>query len=96
MKELEELTITVDADVFREVSSLCAQAGTTIEILTESFLRYCAIPENLPRVSAFLKREAAPAEAGAADQVCLDVITAVFQMAVAESIRREISDTAQH
>lgn len=94
--EMETLTIEIEEEIYKEVSELCAKAGTTIEILTESFIRYSVIPENLPLVSAFLKREAAPAEAGAADQVCLDVITAVFQMAVAESVRREISDTVPH
>ena len=94
--EMETLTIEIEEEIYKEVSKLCAKAGTTIEILTESFIRYSVIPENLPLVCAFLKREAAPAEAGAADQVCLDVITAVFQIAVAESVRRGTSGTAPH
>lgn len=90
MNNLEELTISVDADVYREVSSLCAQVGTTIEILTESFIRYSADPSNRSQLKMFIENSAAPA-----DRRNLEVIEAVFKKAIEESMKRG-SSTAPH
>ena len=52
--QLEEWIIEVDQDVYDEVSKLCAQNGTTIEKITEDFIRFCADPANLPEVERIL------------------------------------------
>ena len=49
-KELEKWTIEVDQDVYDEVVKICAEMGTTIEKVTEDFIRFCADPQNLPQV----------------------------------------------
>lgn len=53
-KQLEEWVIEVDQDVYDEMSKLCAENGTTIEKVTEDFLRFCADPANLPEVERIL------------------------------------------
>ena len=53
-KQLEEWVIEVDQDVYDEVSKVCTQNGTTIEKITEDFIRFCADPENLPEVERIL------------------------------------------
>lgn len=53
-KQLEEWVIEVDQDVYDEMSKLCAENGTTIEKVTEDFLRFCADPTNLPEVERIL------------------------------------------
>lgn len=53
-KQLEEWVIEVDQNVYDEVSKLCAENGTTIEKITEDFIRFCADPENLPEVERIL------------------------------------------
>ena len=45
-KKLEEWVIEVDKDIYDEVSKLCATNGTTIEKVTEDFIRFCADPAN--------------------------------------------------
>lgn len=49
-KDLEEWVIEVDQDVYDEMSKLCAANGTTIEKVTEDFIRFCADPANLLEV----------------------------------------------
>ena len=49
-KELEKWTIEVDQDVYDEVVKICAEMGTTIEKVTEDFIRFCADPQNLPQL----------------------------------------------
>ena len=46
-------TIEVDDDLYASVTRICALWGTTIEAITEAFIRFCVIPENLPLVEAF-------------------------------------------
>ena len=53
-KQLEEWVIEVDQDVYDEVSKVCTQNGTTIEKITEDFIRFCADPTNLPEVERIL------------------------------------------
>lgn len=53
-KDLEEWVIEVDQDVYDEMSKLCAAHGTTIEKVTEDFIRFCADPANLPEVERIL------------------------------------------
>ena len=53
-KKLEEWVIEVDQDVYDEMSKLCAAHGTTIEKVTEDFIRFCADPANLPEVERIL------------------------------------------
>lgn len=53
-KQLEEWVIEVDQDVYDEMSKLCAENSTTIEKVTEDFLRFCADPANLPEVERIL------------------------------------------
>ena len=95
MREYEEMTIQVDSDLFNQVSEICARAGTSIEILTECFLRFCVAPEYLPLVEAFLGKESAPAEAGAKEDVNRMVVDKVFSMAVEEAFRQGLPDNTQ-
>ena len=53
-KQLEEWVIEVDQDIYDEVSKICAANGTTIEKVTEDFIRYCADPANLPVVERLI------------------------------------------
>ena len=53
-KQLEDWVIEVDQDVYDEMSKLCAAHGTTIEKVTEDFIRFCADPANLPEVERIL------------------------------------------
>lgn len=48
-------TIEVDADLYSEVSLVCRMWGTTVETMTEAFIRFCVVPENYPVVKAFLQ-----------------------------------------
>ena len=57
----EEITITMDQDLYDEVSKVCTELGTTIEEGTVEFLKFCIVPENLPRVKEMLGIEKAPA-----------------------------------
>ena len=53
-KELEKWTIEVDQDVYDEVVKICAEMGTTIEKVTEDFIRFCADPQNLPQLECMV------------------------------------------
>ena len=57
----EEITITMEQDLYEEASKVCAELGTTIEEVTVKFLKFCIVPENLPRVKEILGIEKAPA-----------------------------------
>lgn len=54
-EKVVEWTIEVDDDLYAAVSQICKSLGTTIEAITEAFIRFCVIPENLPLVEAFIK-----------------------------------------
>lgn len=49
-KELEEWTIEVDQDMYDEMVKICAEMGTTIEKITEDFIRFCVDPQNFPQL----------------------------------------------
>lgn len=50
-----EWTIEIDDDLYVAASLVCKSWGTTIEEMTEAFIRFCVMPENLPLVDAFIK-----------------------------------------
>ena len=54
-EKLIEWTIEVDDDLYVAASHVCQSWGTTVEAMTEAFIRFCVIPENLPLVDAFIK-----------------------------------------
>lgn len=49
-----ELSVEVDKDIYDEASKICEEFGTTLEEVTVAFLRFCIIPENLPKVKEIL------------------------------------------
>lgn len=53
-EELGTLTFEVDIELYNVVAKICAQHGTTPEKIVEDFIRFAAIPENLPRVKQIL------------------------------------------
>ncbi len=57
----KEITITMEQDLYEKASKVCAELGTTIEEVTVEFLKFCIVPENLPRVKEILGIEKAPA-----------------------------------
>ena len=93
---LVSMTFEIELDVYDQASEVCKQLGTTIEIMAESFIKFCVVPENLPLLEAFLVKEKAPAEAGAKEEVNRRVFEKVFAIASEETIRRGISDIPQH
>ena len=54
-EKMVEWTIEVDDDLYVAVTQICDSWGTTIEAITEAFIRFCVIPENLPLVETFIK-----------------------------------------
>ncbi len=58
---LVEITFTVDEDLYKEASKICAELGTTLEEVTVAFLKFCIVPENLPKVKEILGIVKAPA-----------------------------------
>lgn len=56
-EKMIEWTIEVDDDLYAAASQVCMSWGTTIEAMTEAFIRFCVIPENLPLVDAFIKEK---------------------------------------
>lgn len=79
---LVTMTFEIDQDVYDQASEVCKQLGTTVEIMTESFIKFCVIPENLPLLKAFLGKEKAPAEAGAKEEVNRMVLERVYAIAI--------------
>ena len=60
VSDLSEINFEIEQDLYNEVSIICHNAGTTIEKVTEAFLRFCIVPENLPLLKAFLGVDNAP------------------------------------
>ena len=87
MADLVEWTIEIDQDVYEEAVKVCTQLGTTIEIMTESFVRFCVIPENLPLLEAFIAAEKAPANADAS-KINRRVFEKVYAIAAEETEKR--------
>lgn len=84
MADLTEWTIEIDQDVYDEAVKVCSQLGTTIEIMAESFIRFCVIPENFSLLEAFINMEKAPADASAKEEINRKVFEKVFAIAKME------------
>lgn len=95
-ENLVTMTLEIDQDVYEKAAEICEQLGTTIEIMAESFIKFCVVPENLSLLEAFINIEKAPAEAGAKEGINRKVFEKVFAIAAEETIRRGISDNPQH
>ena len=59
---LVEITFTSEKDLYDKASKICENLGTTLEEVTVAFLKFCIVPENLPKVKEILGIEKAPAE----------------------------------
>lgn len=81
MADLIEWTIEIDQNVYDEAVKVCKQLGTTIEIMAESFIKFCVIPENLPLLEAFIGKENAPADTSAKEGINRKVFEKVFTIA---------------
>ena len=80
-EDLVTMTIELDQEVYDQASELFKSLGTTIEDMTVAFLKFCAMPENLPLLKAYLGIENAPAEAGAKMELHHRVFQKVFNIA---------------
>lgn len=89
------MTFEIDLDVYDKASEICGLLGTSIEIMTESFIKFCVIPENLPLLEAFIKKGNAPADTGANEEVNKKIFKKVFALAMQETEKRKCmnSDT---
>ena len=54
---LVTMTFDMDQDVYDQATKVCKQLGTTIEIMAESIIKFCVVPEKLPILEAFINRE---------------------------------------
>ena len=88
MGNLVPWTIEIDQEVYDKAVIVCKELGTTIEIMTESFIRFCVVPENLPLLEAFINNEKAPADADAKAEINRKVFEKVFAIASAETEKR--------
>lgn len=79
---LVTMTFEIDQEVYDQASEVCEKLGTTIEAMTESFIKFCVNPENLPLLKVFLEKEKAPAEAGAKEEVNRMVLERVYAIAI--------------
>ena len=95
-ENLVTMTIEIDQDVYEKATKICKQLGTTIEIMAESFIKFCVVSENLSLLEAFINIEKAPAEAGAKEGINRKVFEKAFAIAAKETIRQVISDNPQH
>lgn len=48
------VSFEIDEELYSEASKVCAELGTTLEDVAAEFLRFCANPDNLPRVKEIL------------------------------------------
>lgn len=74
----------MDADTANALETICKEAGTTIEVLIECFMRFSVDPNNLPLLQDFVKDEATGTGTDAASRIVVDT---VLRMAVGESLR---------
>ena len=51
---LVTVSFEIEEELYNEASKVCAELGTTIEEVTAEFLRFCANPDNLPKVKEIL------------------------------------------
>lgn len=85
MEKLVEMTFEIEQDVYDEASRVCKQLGTTIEIMAESFIRFCVIPENLPLLEAYINAEKEPVSADTKAEIDQRVFEKVFAIATKET-----------
>ena len=53
-ENLVDLEFEIDTELYEEVVKLCDELGTTIEDVALQFVKFCAVPENLPKVKEIL------------------------------------------
>lgn len=51
---LVTVSFEIEEELYNEASKVCAEHGTTIEQVCAEFLRFCANPDNLPKVKEIL------------------------------------------
>lgn len=88
MAELIEWTFEVDLDVYEKAMKVCAELGTTIEVMAVAFIKFCVIPENYPLLEAYINTEKAPTEANAKEEINQKVFEKVFAIARQEMERK--------
>lgn len=48
------VTFEIEEELYNEAAKVCANLGTTIEQVCAEFLRFCANPDNLPKLKEIL------------------------------------------
>ena len=51
---LVTVSFKIEEELYKEASKVCAELGTTLEEVTAEFLRFCANPDNLPKIKEIL------------------------------------------
>jgi len=51
---LVTVSFEIDEELYNEAAKVCTELGTTIEQVCAEFLRFCANPDNLPKVKEIL------------------------------------------
>lgn len=51
---LVTVSFEIDEELYNEAVMVCTELGTTIEQVCAEFLRFCANPDNLPKVKEIL------------------------------------------
>ena len=51
---LVTVSFEIEEELYNDASKVCAELGTTIEQVCAEFLRFCANPDNLPKVKEIL------------------------------------------
>lgn len=54
--ELVDWVFEIDQDLYDEATAVCKRLGTTLEVVTVAFLRFCIEPENRSEVEAFFQK----------------------------------------
>ena len=80
MSVLSVIIFEIEQDLYNEVSTICHNAGTTIEKVTEAFLRFCIVPENLPLLKAFLGIGKASSKGDVDRDICDQVLCGVCEL----------------
>lgn len=48
------VSFEIEEELYNQASKVCAELGTTLEQVCAEFLRFCANPDNLPKVKEIL------------------------------------------
>ena len=51
---LVTVSFDIEEELYNEAAKVCTELGTTIEQVCAEFLRFCANPDNLPKVKEIL------------------------------------------